>query len=253
MTNMCVQCQSSDDCNLGGASCGSVCSSSGYCIGVGTNCLAQGKKCKNNQFCVDCLSDSECLATSGSSKPYCDLSGVCRECLSDDQCRSDENCNAACGSDGKCRGPAPTSALNCSQTPNTPRCDIAQARCVYCYQNTHCMDGKRPKCLISEGTCQECTTNSDCRTNQNCDAMCVIQNSTRGTASPLDPRYDILHRTTGGSTSFWECKSGNGGNMDVPTLVCPNGQHCNTDQGICNSGVAVLSMSVLLLCTILLF
>ena len=136
-TKKCVQCTQTYQCAFE-ETCGSVCLNT-TCTS-GTDCVVLGLQCKNNEQCVECLSNEDC--GKGTGKPQCDSSGICRQCIADRHCRSAENCDAECKLH-KCVG----GGLNCMLFPDTQRCHLEQGNCVTCYNDLDCSVYKdRPRC-----------------------------------------------------------------------------------------------------------
>lgn len=106
-----------------------------------------------------CTWDSDCAGTP--TTPRCDLgSGDCVECVRDNQCDATEKCNLTSHT---CE-PRPAgceSNTDCSSTPATPKCRVADRACVACLGATDCPGGR----CLSNGTCgsaSSCASNVDC-------------------------------------------------------------------------------------------
>lgn len=223
-THTCVQCNFDYDCTEGGRLCGAHCS--GHRCSRGTDCRAQGQLCKDNEWCVNCLGNSDCP----SSKPFCESGdGECYECFRDKDCRTDSNCNAVCNGNGLT---CTTGGLNCLATPDTPKCNLDQGRCVFCYVDSDCTDPEKPKCSQVDGKCHECASHAHCRSNQDCTAQCQKVPITVG------------NTTLPGN---FQCVSGN------PLVQCNSTQPCDVSNGICSpsSGNIVLVSSNLVLLLLL--
>ncbi len=90
----------------------------------GTTCT--GGWCDGSGSCVACLSDDDCSA----GAPFCSSAGTCVECLSANQCSAaDGECTLAqtCGEDGRCRDRFEPSGTPCTEALATecsvPECD----------------------------------------------------------------------------------------------------------------------------------
>lgn len=132
------------------------------------NCKKQGLKCFiGNRFCVECNSNNDC----GSGR-LCNLATrTCEVCKFDEQCRSDDECNAYCNvTSGSCE--LPSILLNCN---GNLRCNKQTAKCVDCLDNGDCLSNIfLTTCNTSSNTCHQCLTDVDCRSDYNCNAKCAV-------------------------------------------------------------------------------
>lgn len=120
-----------------------------------------------------CARDGDCPAPSRCD----DFSGICEECLDDNDCDGDRTrCDSAlhqcveCGVDGDCgpggqvcRGkacvPTCSSALECPAT--APTCDVSRGICIRCSQDGECA-APFGVCNVASGQCVVCTGDTTC-------------------------------------------------------------------------------------------
>jgi Cys-rich repeat protein len=119
-------------------------------------CSARDPYCdQQSGTCVECLTNDQCQ--SDQDNPYCDPGNhECVQCLNSDQCGSGQTCDPQ---QLECRDTC-TSSDQCAD-PALPLCHPDRQVCVECLQNTDCTDPASPYCA-ADGECAECLTDSDC-------------------------------------------------------------------------------------------
>ena len=97
------------------------CTASSQCGGTAPICSGA------TSACVACASDAACI-TKDASKPWCDVSGACLECLNDGQCTvaTAPICGQATSSCGGCT----TDAQCANKNPAAPVCVVGTGACV---------------------------------------------------------------------------------------------------------------------------
>jgi hypothetical protein len=113
--------------------------------------------------CVQCLTETECLATP--ETPKCTDAGSCVQCTEDSHCAADRD-NAHC--DLTPGSPTLNTCIPCTdgnQCPDDfPLCSIGvggAARCVACTNDNGCPNPAAADCS-PDGQCVECTQNNQC-------------------------------------------------------------------------------------------
>jgi hypothetical protein len=112
------------------------------------------------------LDDENC---NNPNKTHCNIdTHQCETCNNDDQCRSNENCNAFCNvtvtTEHYCENMILNGTVNverCNATVNI--CSINEGKChVRCKSNDDCNNTGYPFCDLSDGSCNQCLNNSNC-------------------------------------------------------------------------------------------
>jgi len=108
-----------------------------------------------NRSCFECKGDNDCAESSA----YCNTNGKCVKCITDEQCRSNDDCAATCAN-FNCQ----TSSLMCSH------CNTTTGICLDCVTNEHCVHA--PNLFCVENKCKSCVLDIHCRNNSYCNSMC---------------------------------------------------------------------------------
>ena len=126
------------------------------CVGCQPACQG-GQKCKNKK-CVDCTSDDDCVR-SGKGK-RCKSDNTCVACFTNSDCLSGEACNnAKCIKKALCDHPCRQNGKVCKESEN---------RCVDCVNDNDCVQSGKGKKCKSDNTCVTCLSNTDCPSGQKC-------------------------------------------------------------------------------------
>jgi Cys-rich repeat protein len=165
-----VACSGSNSANGGPAPGSALC-------GVnGTNQCGNGRQCDPTLGCVECLSNTDCPASS----KFC-IRGHCDVCQSNADCGTgatpacwpaDHQCHPACTGNAQCLPQLGTTCdtssgdcIGCKQASDcaqpVPICDSVTQTCVQCAKDSDCPTGS-PFCLVSRGQCVQCLNNSNC-------------------------------------------------------------------------------------------
>jgi hypothetical protein len=180
VANVCVECESPDDCKdpgkafcVGGtcvgcdqagtnACAGKVCASAGT-PDAGGQCVecVNSTTCKNatpvcvGYECVGCTTSEQCKAKSAATPACLTTTGTCVSCVSTSDCQGgslvcDTKTNTCVGC---------TNSTGCGDA--TPIC--TGGACVRCANNKQCLDRDTSKSLCSSlGGCAQCLSHSDC-------------------------------------------------------------------------------------------
>lgn len=199
--NVCKECIHGAEC-ISDTNCDRSCVDGICTTNANVDCLVLDQVCNvYTRECVECLQHTDCPP----NRPYCDRffndrpEYKCEECFVDSHCQSDSNCNARC-ENRECVNDV--NVLDCTQTPETPRCNKDKQVCQRCTLESHCANELFLKRCWG-GECQQCTSNSDCRSNGNCNAQCIQKSN--------------------------KLVCDNSGSQ----LVCCGNQECNLHRGVC--------------------
>jgi len=182
--NTCVQCIANSNCASDG-NCDASCDGNTCVQHSPLNCLTdnstrnsfgQFRHCLiNSRICVECLSDGHC----STSKPYCDTSTYrCEKCLTDIQCRYQENCNA------KCNTAVPGNHLCYNVNSTVANCTLVNQLCYRyegacfdkCSNDTSCHNlfVDKQSCRLTDQRCVGCLNDDQCgiSLNDTCGKSC---------------------------------------------------------------------------------
>ncbi len=163
----CVECLSSADCkNSEKPQCNTDTNTCVECIESGD--CEEALVCRGNK-CTTCQTEEECQAKGTSY--HCSNASICIQCF-DNQVWDDESRECV-----EC-----TADSDCTDTPNTPKCNTATNQCVECLNNQNCIekDTNNPVCNSDTNTCEPCPPKSlwyvndgkchayECRSNEDC-------------------------------------------------------------------------------------
>lgn len=122
-------------------------------------------------------SSSECA--SGSCYPYCQVDrdcgpgvcllipmypGRCVQCIEEDRCSGDENCDSTTNScETACERPDPDERASPDCPRSRPLCSLSRNNvCVECIDDSDCANPARKRCNWWDARCVECVSNRDC-------------------------------------------------------------------------------------------
>lgn len=177
------------------------------------------RECK---CCYECRPGSNNEVCERQGKRFCD-GYKCVNCINDDHCSSDGNCNSVC-ENGNC---VIKSNLDCSQT--NQHCLISNHQCVNCTNDSHCFhDQTKPYCDIQFNKCEVCTNNVQCRTNDRCNALCNTTVSTQHQC--YIPTDQDIQNPVKCNTTIELCSNYEG----VCKPRCISNANCTSDFPICD-------------------
>eukprot|EP01126_Amoeba_proteus_P058082 TRINITY_DN7453_c0_g2_i2.p1 TRINITY_DN7453_c0_g2~~TRINITY_DN7453_c0_g2_i2.p1 ORF type:complete len:730 (+),score=158.80 TRINITY_DN7453_c0_g2_i2:131-2191(+) len=137
------------------------CMSNPSCVGRG------GSNCQKTQQCINCRSNSDCGSLDGgevTDQSVCDLgTGLCGSCSTNLQCLGamGNNCQLS-GMCKTCISNSDCGSLDGGEVPGQSICNVLSGICEGpCSRNQDC-SSKTGKNCQSDGTCFSCRTDSDC-------------------------------------------------------------------------------------------